>query len=312
MDENNLRIYKKNEKKIFSKVNIMIYLMIVPGVVLYYIFRYITMPGIMIAFQEFTTGGFKYWCGFENFDKLFGLRAFWQAFRNTWVFIGLEYLFIKPSPIILALLLNEVRIMWFKKTVQTLSTLPNFLTWVVVSGIFIQLLSPSTGYVNAIIALLGGERIYFLGKAQIFPWLLTVIRVWRGVGYSSIIYLAALGGVDPELYEAAVIDGASRWKQTMYVTLPGIKNTIVVLLVFSFSGIMGGLFEPVFTLTDGNSLLDETAMVLDVYIYNTGIRQGKFSMSTTTGLFNSIISTILMLSANFASKYLTEDGRTII
>ncbi len=270
------------------------------------------MPGIMIAFQEFTSGGFKYWCGFENFDRLFGLRAFWDAFRNTWVFIGLDYLFLKPAPIILALLLNEIRIMWFKKSVQTISTLPNFLTWVVVSGIFIQLMSPSTGYINTVIALLGGEKIYFLGKPKIFPLVMTFMRLWRGVGYSSIIYLAALGGVDPELYEAAVIDGASRWKQTGYITLPGIKNTIIVLLVFSFSGIMGGLFEPIFTLTDGNPLLDETALVLDVYIFRTGIRQGKFSMSTTTGLFNSIISTILMLSANFASKYLTEDGRTII
>jgi putative aldouronate transport system permease protein len=312
LEEKSLRIYKKNEKRIFTKVNVMIYLMIVPGLILYYIFHYVTMPGIMIAFQEFTTGGFKYWCGFENFEKLFGLRAFWDAFRNTWVFIGLDYVFIRPSPIIFALCLNEIRVMWFKKTVQTISTLPNFLTWVVIGGIFIQLLSKSSGYVNSIIEALGGERIYFFGLPELFPWLLTGMRIWKGVGYSSIIYLAALGGVDPELYEASVIDGASRIQQTWHITLPGIKNTIVVLLVMSFSGIMGGLFEPIFVLTDGNALLDSTSKVLDIYIYETGIRQGKFSMSTTTGLFNSIISTVLMLSANFASKYLTEDGRTII
>lgn len=302
--------YKSNEKTIFNKTNVMLYLMILPPLLLYYVFRYVPMPGIMLAFQRYTISGFKYWVGLSNFKYVFGTPFFWEAFRNNWVFVAFGYAFVTPAPIIFALLLNEIRVNWYKKTVQTISTLPNFVTWVVIAGIFIQLLSPSRGYVNTIIKFFGGEAIYFLSKPKLFPWLFTFMRIWKGVGYSAIIYLAALAGVDPQLYEAAVIDGAGRLRQTWHVTLPGIKNTVVVLVVLSFSSVLGGFFEPIFVLK--NDYIRSTAEVLSTYIYNLGITRGQYHVATAIGLFTSVISMFLLFFANFLSKRVTEDGRSIL
>jgi putative aldouronate transport system permease protein len=303
-------IYKTNVNRIFTKTNVMLYLMILPPLVLYYIFRYIPMPGIMIAFQTFGLGGFRNWCGFDNFRMVFNTYYFWEAFRNSWVFVAFSYTFVTPSPIIFALLLNEVRVKWYKKSVQTISTLPHFVTWVVIAGIFMQLLSPVNGYVNSVIRVFGGTPVHFLAKATWFPWLFTFMRIWKEVGYSSIIYLAALSGVDPQLYEAAVIDGASKIKQVWHVTLPGIKNTILVLIVLSFSHVLDGMFEPIFVLK--NPLISSTAEVLDTYVYSLGILDGRFDRATAIGLFKATISTFLLLSANFLSKRITEDGRSIL
>jgi len=302
--------YKRNEKKVLNKTNIMLYLMILPPLLLYYVFRYIPMPGIMLAFQRYGISGFKYWVGVENFQYVFNTPFFWRAFRNNWVFVFFSYAFVTPAPILFALLLNEIRVKWYKKTVQTISTLPNFVTWVVIAGIFIQLLSPSRGYVNYVIEFFGGEPIYFLSKPALFPWLFTFMRIWKGVGYSSIIYLAALAGVDPQLYEAAVIDGAGRLRQTWHVTLPGIRNTIVVLIVLSFASVLNGLFEPIFVLK--NAYIESTAEILSTYIFNLGITRGKYYLATAIGLFKSSISMVLLFMANFLSKRVTEDGRSIL
>lgn len=302
--------YRKNQKKVLTKTNIMLYLMILPPMVLYYVFKYIPMPGIMIAFQEYTLAGFKYWVGFDNFTVIFQTKYFWEAFRNTWVFIGFRYVFITPSPIIFALLLNEIRVKWFKKTIQTVSVLPNFVTWVVIGGIFIQLLSPASGYVNMIIRYFGGESIFFMAKENLFAWLFTFMRIWKGVGYSSIIYLASLSGVSPGLYEAAVIDGANKWKQVWHITLPGIKATILVLFVLSFSHVMAGMFDPIFILK--NPYIQNKAEVIDTYVYSVGILQGEFNVATAIGLFKAAISMTLLFTANFLSKRITEDGRSIL
>ncbi|MBN2884121.1 MAG: sugar ABC transporter permease [Clostridia bacterium] len=302
--------YKRNEKKILNKTNIMLYLMILPPLLLYYVFHYIPMPGIMIAFQRYGISGFKYWVGLENFQYVFGTPFFWRAFRNNWVFVFFSYAFVTPAPILFALLLNEIRVKWYKKSVQTISTLPNFVTWVVIAGIFIQLLSPSRGYVNYIIQFFGGEPIYFLAKPALFPWLFTFMRIWKQVGYSSIIYLAALAGVDPQLYEAAVIDGAGKLRQAWHITLPGIRNTIVVLIVLSFSHVLSGLFEPIFVLK--NAYIESTAEILDTYIFELGITRGKYYLATAIGLFKSSISMMLLFFANFLSKRVTEDGRSIL
>jgi len=304
------RSYKRNQKKILTKTNIMLYLMILPPLVLYYVFRYVPMPGIMIGFQQYGLSGFKYWVGFRNFNVAFSTFFFWEAFRNSWVFVAFGYLFVTPSPIIFALLMNEIRIKWYKKSVQTISTLPHFITWVVIAGLFIQLLSPSTGYINLLIRFFGGQPIFFMSNAALFPWLFTFMRIWKNVGYSSIIYLAALSGIDPQLYEAAVIDGASRIKQVWHITLPGIRNTILVLVVLSFSSVLAGMFEPIFVLK--NPMNRSTAEVLDTYIYSIGIIQGKFNIATAVGLFKALISMFLLFLANFLSKRVTEDGRSIL
>jgi len=300
---------KIKKKRIFTKTNIILYLMILPIVIYYIIFHFIPMLGIVIAFADFRISGFKAWVGFENFRKLFSLTFFWESFRNTWTFVFYNYVLAFPAPIILALLLNEIRSSKFKKVIQTISCLPYFVSWVVVAGIFIALLSPSTGYINTIIKAFGGQPIYFLASPEAFPPLLTFIRIWKGVGYSTIIYLAALSGIDEELYEAAVIDGANRWKQTLHITLPGLKTTILVILILSMAGVLN-LFEPVYVFQ--NPMINSTAEVLDTYTYKTGIVQGRYAMATAMGLFKSLIALVLIIVTNILSKKLTDDGESII
>ncbi len=301
----------KTRRRILTGTNIALYCMILPVVIHYILFSYLPMAGIALAFSDFRVSGFKAWVGLENFRYIFGLRYFWSSFSNTWVFIGLNYLFSFPAPILFALLLNEVRSKHFQKVVQTVSVMPHFISWVVVSGMWMALLSPTTGYVNYIIKALGGESVYFLGRANLFPWILTFIRMWKGIGYSTIVYLAALSGVDQELYEAAVIDGASRWKQTLHITLPSIKSTILVVFVLSFSGVLN-LFEPVFVFSQNNKMISSTAEVLDTYIYTVGIVNAKYSTAVAVGLFKSVISCALVLGTNMLSKKLTEDGQSVI
>lgn len=305
----NSPIIHEKKRKIFTKSNLILYAMFLPVILYMIIFNYIPMSGILIAFADFRVSGFKEWVGLENFRKLFALPFFWQSLKNTVIFVLYSYVFSFPAPIILALLLNELKSTKFKKLVQTVSCLPNFLSWVVVAGIFISLLSPTTGFVNALIELLGGKSIYFLSKSEIFPALLTSIRIWKGVGYSTIIYLSALAGIDTQLYEAAVIDGANKWKQIIHITLPGIKTTILVIFVLSFAGVLS-LFDPVYVFQ--NSMIISTAEVLDTYTYKTGLVQGRYSMATAMGLFKSVISFALVIITNILSKRLTENNESIL
>lgn len=297
-------------KKTFTTRTIPLYLMILPALVLVFAFQYVPLPGKLIAFMDWRVSGFNGWVGLEHFRYIFGLTYFWQAFLNQWRFILLGYLFKFPAPIVLALLLNEIRWKALKKTTQTLTVLPNFINWVVIGGIFITILSPRYGYINDVIRGLGGEPIYFLSLPKLFPFLLTFLRMWKEVGWSAIIYLAALSAIDDELYEAAVIDGAGRWRQTWHVTLVGLAPTIVVLFVLSFAGIMSGLFEPVFVMK--NSMVVETAEVLDTYIYEVGLKRNRFGMGAAAGLFKSVIGIVLLLAANWLSRRITPDGRGIL
>ena len=289
--------------------NFILTLMVLPAFLLITIFHYFPLPGVVIAFSKFNIGGVQSWVGFDNFKFIFSLNNFWRAFGNNWLYVLLNYLFIFPSAIILAILFNEIRINPYKKFVQTISTLPHFLSWAVVGGIWMLLLSPSNGYVNELLGLIGIEPIYFFGQAKTFPLLYTFIAVWKTVGYNSIIYLAALSGISSELYEAAAIDGAGRWKQTLHITLPGLKPTILVMLVLSFASILT-LFEPLYVLS--NSLVRESAMVLDTYIFDTGILKGRYDVATAMGLFKSTISLGLVLLSNTLSKKMTEDGQSIL
>lgn len=300
----------KKKRKIFTKRNVVLYIMFLPVLLAYLIFSYLPMPGIYLAFADFRVLGFKdWWVGLDNFKYIFALTNFWSSFLNTWVFVILSYIFAFPASIILALLLNELRLNKYKKFLQTVSCLPHFVSWVIVAGVWTALLSPSTGYINILIKVFGGEPIYFLTKAGLFPYLLTFIRIWKDVGYGSIIYLAALSSVDSELYEAAVIDGASRWKQTLHVTLPGIKSTILVMLILSVSGVLN-LFDPVYVFM--NPAISSTAETLDTYIFKTGVRDARYSMATAVGLFKSVVSFVLIIAMNIFSKKLTEDKQTIL
>ena len=299
----------KRKGKIFTQRSIPLYLMILPAIVFTVIFQYIPIPGRLIAFMDFRTAGFQGWVGFEHFRFLFNLDYFWNAFRNTWRIVILGYLFFFPAPIVFALLLNEIRVKRYKKFVQTLTVLPNFINWVVVSTIFISILSPRFGYVNDLIRVFGGEPIFFFSIPSLFPWLLTYLRIWKGVGYSAIIYLAALSGVDAELYESAVIDGAGRIRQTLAVTLPALAPTILVLFVLSFADVFAGLFEPVLMLK--NPMIASTAEILDTYIYDVGLVRRRYGLGAAAGLFKAGISMTLLLTVNWVTKRLSSERRGI-
>jgi putative aldouronate transport system permease protein len=286
-----------------------LYLMLLPVVLFFLIFNYIPMAGLVIAFADYRLSGFKKWVGFANFQFIFNLPFFWESFLNTWRIIFLRYLFWFPAPILLALLMNELRFRWFQKTVQTVSTLPHFISWVVIAGIFVNLLSPNTGYVNYVIKALGGKPFFFFSKPGLFPYLFTGIYIWKEVGYNTIIYLAALAAINPELYESAAIDGANRFAQARYITVPGIKQIIIVMLVLSFSGVLN-LFEPVYVLR--NDMVMSTAEVIDTYTYTLGIVQARYPLATAVGLFKSTISLVLVLAVNWISKHWTEEKEAIL
>ncbi len=279
-----------------------IYIMLVPFLLFYIIFMYGPMYGAMIAFKDFTPKlGIlgSPWVGIKHFEAFFGSIYFWRLLRNT-ISISLQTLvFGFPAPIILALLLNEVRQAWFKKTVQTISYMPHFISLVVVCGI-IKIFTGSEGIINDFMVQFGQERRDLLLDPALFQPIYVISDIWQKIGWESIIYLAALSSVDQELYEAARIDGAGKWRQLLSVTLPCILPTIVVMLILRVGSMMNIGFEKIILLYNGNTY--ETADVISSYVYRKGIQEFSYSFSTAVGLFNSVINFFLVLSANTISK----------
>ena len=286
-------------------------LMFLPVVIYFFIFKYIPMGGIVIAFKDFivTKGIFgSDWVGLENFNKAFRLATFRRSIGNTLTISGLKLLFGFPAPIILELLLNEVTHLRFKKTVQTISYLPHFLSWVVLAGMFQQLLSPNNGPVNAVLRDVFGvkESIYFLGSNDYFRGTLVVTDLWKNVGWSSILYLATIAGIDPTLYEAATVDGATRWQCTRYITLPSLVSTIVIMLILSVGSIMDAGFDQVFNLY--NSAVYKTGDIIDTYVYRYGLGEMKYSFATAVGLFKNVIAFILVVGTNLITRRISGEG----
>ncbi len=273
------------------------------------VFHYLPMAGVFIAFADFRPSGFRGWVGLANFRELFSLPYFWRSFANTWYFVLLRYVLAFPAPILLALLLNELRVGSYKKTIQTISTLPHFASWPVIAGIWISLLSPISGFVNELLGVFGIAPIFFLSKSGLFPYLFTALQIWKEVGYSTIIYLAALAAISPELYEAAMIDGAGRLQQALRITLPALRPIVVVVFVLSFTGVLT-LFEPIYVLK--NPMIQSAAEVLDTYTYQIGIVNARFPLATAVGLFKSTISLVMVLGANQLSRLLTDDRQGIL
>ncbi len=284
-------------------------LMFLPVALYFIIFKYIPMYGITMAFKDYKI---KYgilgspWIGLQNFRDLFELASFSRAIRNTIIISLLKLVTGFPCPIILALLLNEVRHLKFKKTVQTISYLPHFLSWIILAGIFYQFLSPSTGMVNYILSQFGIKPIYFMGSNEWFRFTLVVTNIWKGIGWSSIIYLAAIAGIDLNLYEAAVCDGANRFQRMWSITIPSILPTITVLLILDVGGIMSAGFDQIFNLY--NPAVYETADIIDTYVYRMGIGEMKYSMATAVGLFQNVIGFFLVITTNFISKKISNYG----
>ncbi|WP_435738521.1 sugar ABC transporter permease [Cellulosimicrobium sp. PMB13] len=286
-----------------------LYLMILPGVLYFLVFKYVPMGGLVIAFQNYQpflgfTG--SEWVGFEHFVRLFTEDTFFVLLRNTLVISGLLLLFAFPMPIVLALLLNEVRTTFLKKSVQTIVYLPHFMSWVIIVSIFYVMLTIDGGSINNVIVSMGFEPVPFLTDPDWLRPLYVFQEIWRGAGWGTIVYLAAITAVDEQLYEASELDGAGRLRQTWHITLPAIRPTIIVMLILNIGDIMELGFEHMFLVM--NSLNREVADIFDTYVYTTGIVNGQFSYATAVGLFKGLVGLLLVVAANKLAKRLGEEG----
>lgn len=286
-----------------------LYVLLVLPLLFVFVFKFCAYAGLSIAFLDFKAAkGFlgSEFVGFEKFQKIFKHRDFLKALRNTLFLNILDLIFSFPMPIILALMLNEIRVKWFKRTTQTLLYLPHFLSWVVIGSVAYQVFGVNNGIVNAIIKAMGNDPIPFLQEDT--WWLITyvVVGIWQTMGWGTIIYLSAITSVPDELYEAARIDGANRWQQCWNVTLPSIRSTIVVMLIMQLGKVMGGSFERIMALS--NAKVTEFTTTIPVLVYRWGILGGKLSEATALGLFQSVIGVILVLLADRVAKKLGETG----
>jgi putative aldouronate transport system permease protein len=246
------------------------------------------------------------WAGLKHFKTFVSSLEFWEVIRNTVVISGLKILLCFPAPILLALLLNELRFSRFKRLIQTMSYLPNFVSWVVVLSLLTVIFSPYGGIVNTIRGRLGLESIFFLGEERFFYPFVVLSDIWKGAGWGSIIYLSALSGINPELYESAVLDGAGRLKCTWYITLPGIKMTIGIMFIYAIGGILNAGFDQILLLQQPANML--IAELLDTFTLKTGLNYGKFEYASAIGLFKSVFSFLLIVITNNVAKKFFEVG----
>ena len=301
---------KKKKRNILKNDQFQIQSMIWPGLILCFIFSYIPMYGITIAFKDYnilsTVTGAQ-WVGFKYFGEFFNDPALWNVLRNTIMLNGLALVFSFPAPIILALFLNELKNVQFKKTVQTISYLPHFLSWVIFGGIVIEMLMPG-GVISTTLYKLGliAEPVNFMAKGEYFYGIYTVINIIKTVGFGSILYVAAITGIDQELYEAAIVDGCGRFQKMWYITIPCITGTIVIMLIFQISSILNTGYEQIILLQ--NSLNLAYSETLDTYVYKIGIAQSRYSYAAAVGLLKSVMSGGFMLLANSTSKKLLDRG----
>ena len=287
-----------------------LYLLIIPGMLYFIVFRYIPMYGVVIAFQNFSISkgiGGSDWVGLRQFVKLFRGISFPSVFRNT-IIISLYKLILGfPGPIILALLLNEVRNQKFKKVTQTIVYLPHFISWVILAGLISMFLHPDSGLINDVVKIFNnGVGIDFLVSKKYFRGILVISDIYKGIGWGSIIYIAAISGIDATVYEAAMVDGANRFKQMWYITLPALKSTIIVMFILNMGSILNAGFEQVLLLY--NPRVYEVADIIDTYVYREGIVSSNYSFSTAAGLFKSVISMALIIITNKIAHLMREDG----
>lgn len=285
----------------------MLYVMILPGVIFYILFKYVPLAGTIIAFQDYQifNGILKSpWVGLDNFQYIFSYPDFYNVLTNTALIALYQLIFGFPAPIILALLFNELRMLLLKRSLQSLFYLPHFLSWVVVGGIVFELLAME-GVVNAVRGLFGNEPILFMQKEAYFRSIVVISGVWKEVGWGTIIYLAALAGINPHLYEAAVVDGAGKWKQTLYITIPSLMPTIVILFLLRIGNFLELGFDQVYNLL--TPMTYSVGDIIETYVYRAGVLQGEYSVTTTIGLFQSVIGFALLWVFNRLARK-TEQG----
>jgi len=287
------------------------YMLLVPAILFYLIFAYIPMGGIIIAFKDYklVKGVFgSEWAGLANFERLTHNSRIGLILGNTLFFSLTKLVCGFPAPIILALMFNEVRSRRFLRVAQSITYLPHFISWVVLSSIFTQMLSPTTGAINVLIELFGGEPIYFLKEPQWFRFIIVVTDVWKGVGWGTILYLAVITGIDQEMYESARLDGANRWQQAIHLTLPSLASIICIQLIMSASGLLNAGFDQLYNMS--NDLVRDASDVLDTWIYSLGLQELDYSLSTAAGLAKTLVSFALLITVNFIVKKI-EPANTI-
>lgn len=286
-----------------------LYIMLIPGILYFLIFKYAPMYGLVMAFQDFKPHlGFMHspWVGFKHFERLFNEPQFFMLLKNTMILGLYNIVFFFPAPIVLALMLNEIRREKFKRVVQTLVYIPHFVSWVVVVGLCYILFTTENGIINEFLYRVTGNKIAFLLESEWFRPLIIGQQIWKEVGWGTIIFLAALTGVDLQQYEAARIDGAGRFRQLWHITLPAIRGTIVILLILRLGTFLNTGFEQIFLmLTPTNR---EVGEVFDTYVYAKGMTQGQYSYSASVGLFKSAVALVLVMGSNWLAKRFGEEG----
>ncbi|GGH38429.1 sugar ABC transporter permease [Paenibacillus segetis] len=306
--------YKGDKKSFWVRyiAQIDLQLMVIPALLLIFIFAYLPMYGVLMSFQDYDIfGGFfnSPWVGLKHFKMFFDSPEFWNVMRNTVVISFLRLLIGFPAPIILALILNEVAHVRFKRIIQTISYLPHFLSWVIVSGFVMSILATENGSLNILLDKINliHEPINFLAIPNYFWGILISTGIWKEIGFSAIVYIAAIAGINPEVYEAASIDGASRLKKILYITIPGISGVIIIFMILAVGDILSAGFEDILLLAK-NPVLQDVSDVIDTYVYRVGIKNSRFSYAAAVGLYKSLISVVLLTIANATARKL---GRSL-
>lgn len=286
-----------------------LYLLLLPGIALLFVFKYVPMYGILIAFKDFNMLiGMKGspWVGWDQFERLFQSSDFGRILTNTIIISVYKLLFSFSVPVILSLMLNEIKNTTFKRVTQSIVYLPHFVSWVIFSGILITFLNPVDGLFNYIITGMGGSRMDFLGDPGYFRSILVLSDIYKEVGWGTIIYLAAISGVNPDLFEAARIDGANKLRQIWHVTLPAIRPVIVILVILSLGNILEAGFQQVFLLY--SPLVYSVADIIDTYVYRVGLQNANYSYATAASIFKSLVALVLIVTANKIAKKAGQDG----
>ncbi|GAA3403732.1 ABC transporter permease [Paenibacillus hodogayensis] len=299
----------RHSKRMYKKTWFTLYLLLAPALILLFIFNYIPMYGITIAFQDYSpflgTAGSP-WVGFKHISYFLHDEMFWKVMRNTLVINFYDIVFGFTAPIGFALLANEIMNKRFKSVVQTISYLPHFLSWIVVAGVFYQILSPTTGLVNDVMEWFGLKQIFFMSEESLFRSIAVFADIWKNVGWSAILYFAVIAGIDVSLYEAAMIDGANRIRQAWHITLPAMVPMIVLLFLMKLSTVFTIGFDRIFTMQ--NSLVLDVSDVISTYIYRIGLLNAQYSLTTAIGVVQSLLGFVLLITANKLSKKIVGVG----
>ena len=282
------------------------YAMMAPGLLFFFIWHYVPIWEAKMAFEQVRIIPPNIWVGLKNFQVLFSSPIFYQVLANTLIISGMKILFVFPIPIMVALLLNEIRSGKLRGFIQSAIYLPHFLSWVVIAGVFIALLSPTDGAVNQIGQAMGFQPVSYMTNTGTIRWVLVISEIWRSAGWDSLLYLAAIFAIDPQLYEAAEMDGASRWQKIMHVTIPGIVPTIATLFILNMGMFLSADLNQIINMQ--NAVNASTIDIIDTYVYRMGLSTGEYALATAAGLFKAVIGMVLVLTSHLVSKRLTGKG----